>query len=130
MGVRSGTILSFIALLLAAGCLQKKTIRGNAFVEREILVDMLVDIHLAEGISNDRKFHRRFEADSVDMLGPILKKYGVTREKFDTTMYTYSRYPELMDEVYNEVLIKLNVMLDENDQEAEANREAGYQEQP
>lgn len=124
MGVRTATLLSVIALLLASGCLQKKSIKGDAFIEREVLVDILVDIHLSEGISNDRKFQRRFEADSVDMLGPIMQKFGVSREKFDTTMYTYSRYPELMDEVYNEVLIKLNVMLDENDQEAEANREA------
>lgn len=124
MGIRAGTILTLTALLIASGCLQKKNIRGDAFVEKEVLVEMLVDIHLAEGISNDRKFHRRFEADSVDMLGPIMQKYGVPREKFDTTMYTYSRYPELMDELYNEVLIRLNVMLDENDQEVEANREA------
>lgn len=125
MRIRTGIFLWFIAPLIITGCLQKKDIRGDAFVEREVLVDMLVDIHLAEGVSNDRKFHHRFEADSVDMLGPILQKYGVTRQMFDTTMYTYSRYPELMDEVYNEVLIKLNVMLDENDQEGEANRAAG-----
>ena len=125
MGVRAGVFLCILTSLVITGCLQKKQIRGDAFVEREVLVDLLVDIHLSEGVSNDRKFHRRFVADSVDMLGPILKKYGVTREKFDTTMYTYSRYPELMDEVYNEVLIRLNVMLDENDQEEEANREAG-----
>jgi hypothetical protein len=125
MRIRTGAVLWLASWLVIGGCLQKKQIKGDAFVEKEVLVEMLVDIHLAEGISNDRKFHRRFEADSVDMLGPILKKYGVTREKFDTTMYTYSRYPELMDEVYNEVLIKLNVMLDENDQEGEASREAG-----
>jgi hypothetical protein len=125
MGIRTGAFLTIIALLTFTGCLKKKQIRGDDFVEREVLVDMLVDIHLSEGIANDRKFHRRFEADSVDMLGPILQKYGVTRHEFDTTMYTYSRYPELMDELYNEVLIKLNVMLDENDQEAEVNRETG-----
>lgn len=125
MRIRTGVFLWFMASLIITGCLQKKNIRGDDFVEREVLVDMLVDIHLAEGVANDRKFHHRFDADSVDMLGPILQKYGVTRQKFDTTMYTYSRYPELMDEVYNEVLIKLNVMLDENDQETEANRATG-----
>ena len=81
------------------------------------MIDILVDIHLAEGISNDRKFHRRFEADSVDLINPIFEKYGVTREMFDTTMYEYSRYPELLDAVYNDVLIRLNVMLDENSKE-------------
>ena len=36
---------------------------------------------------------------------------------FDTTLIVYSQYPELFDQVYNEVLIKLNVMLDESDNE-------------
>jgi len=55
--------------------------------------------------------------DSVDILSPILEKHQVTRQMFDTTMYIYSRYPLLLDEVYNDVLIKLNVMLDENNKE-------------
>ena len=83
---------------------------------------LLVMPYFAFALESDKDQPISIEADSVDMLGPILLKYGVTRQKFDTTMYTYSRYPELMDEVYNEVLIRLNVMLDENDQEGEANR--------
>ncbi len=34
---------------------------------------------------------------------------------FDTTMFEYSRQPMLLDQVYNDVLMKLNIMLDEND---------------
>jgi hypothetical protein len=117
-------IMLSLVLFTLPGCLRKKSIKGDEFIDRDMLVEMLVDIHLAEGISNDRKFHRRFEADSVDMLLPIFEKYGVTREKFDTTMYTYSRYPDLMDDVYNEVLINLNIMLDENDQELEVSKPA------
>jgi len=113
-----------LVLLALPGCLQKKGIKGDEFVGRDMLVEVLVDIHLSEGISNDRKFHRRFEADSVDMLIPIFEKYGITKEMFDTTMYTYSRYPDLMDEVYNEVLITLNIMLDENDQDQEVSKPA------
>jgi hypothetical protein len=108
--------LAFVFLTLS-GCLQKKSIKGDQYVDRETLVNVLVDMHLAEGIINDRKFHRRFEADSVDLLIPIFEKYGITRKKFDTTMYVYSKYPDLMDEVYNDVLIRLNVMLDDNDRE-------------
>lgn len=117
-------IMLSLVLFTLPGCVRKKSIKGDEFIDRDMLVEMLVDIHLAEGISNDRKFHRRFEADSVDMLLPIFEKYGVTREKFDTTMYTYSRYPDLMDDVYNEVLINLNIMLDENDQELEVSKPA------
>jgi hypothetical protein len=35
-------------------------------------------------------------------------------------MFVYTRNPKLLDEVYNEVLVKLNVMLDENSKEEPA----------
>lgn len=87
------------------------------FIPEEVLVEVLVDIHLVDGISNDRKYYRMYEdVDSVDILGPILEKYNISRQEFDTTMYEYTRYPDLLDNVYDEVLLKLNLMLDETDE--------------
>ena len=112
---RSFKPLFLLALILLGitACQQKKSISGDEFIEREVLVDVLADIHLADGLSNDRKFHRRYDVDSIDILSPILEKYQVTRQMFDTTMYVYTRNPELLDQVYSEVLIKLNVKMDE-----------------
>lgn len=117
MQVRFRGIFLIVISILITGCSKKEHISGKEFVEREVLVDMLVDIHLIDGITNDRKFHRKYEVDEIDLLTPILEKYEVSRAMFDTTLAEYSRYPELFDQVYNEVLIKLNVMLDENDKE-------------
>ena len=107
-----------ILILLLSGsltaCHKHKTISGKDFIERDVLVNVLVDIHLMDAITQDQKFNRKYDADSVDMLSPIFEKYHVTRQMFDTTMYEYSRNPELLDGVYNDVLIRLNVMLDEN----------------
>jgi hypothetical protein len=109
-------IVLFLAAGLSTGCLRNKDITGDEFISREVLVDVLVDIHLMDGVTNDRKFYRRYEGvDSIDVLSPILEKYEVTMEMFDTTMVEYSRNPELLDKVYNDVLTKLNVMLDENE---------------
>jgi len=116
-------LLLLILLMTFNACETKKSITGKAFIEREVLVNMLVDIHLADGVTNDRKFNRKFDVDSIDVLTPILDKYHVSREKFDTTMYVYTRNPELLDQVYNDVLIKLNVMLDQISQEEEANKQ-------
>jgi len=111
-------LLFFLVCLILAGCTRREKISGKEYVPREVLVDMLVDMHLVDGITNDRKFYRRFEGvDSVDLLGPILDKYGVTREMFDKTMLEYTRNPPLLDQVYNDVIMKLNVMLDQNDKE-------------
>jgi len=111
-------LLFFLVCLILAGCTRREKISGKEYVPREVLVDMLVDMHLVDGITNDRKFYRRFEGvDSVDLLGPIFDKYGVTREMFDKTMLEYTRNPPLLDQVYNDVIMKLNVMLDQNDKE-------------
>ena len=111
-------LLLSLTLIFLVGCSKKTEISGKEFVPRENLVDMLVDLHLVDGITNDRKFYRAYEdVDSVDLLRPILEKYQVSQQMFDTTMYEYSRYPEILDQVYNDVLTKLNIMLDENDLE-------------
>lgn len=112
---RITALLLLILVMLTPACQKKKSIAGKAFIQREVLVDVLVDIHLADGVTNDRKFNRKYDADSIDILSPILEKHQVTREMFDTTLIVYSQHPELFDKVYNDVLIKLNVMLDEND---------------
>jgi hypothetical protein len=115
--LRIPVLLLLILVLVAPACKKKDSISGKAFIEREVLVDVLVDVHLADGVTNDRKFNRKYDADSIDVLSPILEKHKVSREMFDTTLVVYSQHPELFDQVYNEVLIKLNVMLDENDKD-------------
>ena len=120
--LRYSTFLILLLALTLTACKKQKTITGKEFIEREVLVGVLVDIHLIDGVTQDRKFSRSYDVDSVDILTPILEKHQVTRQMFDTTMYVYSRHPLLLDEVYNDVLIKLNVMLDENNKEEEVSK--------
>lgn len=109
--------LSFL-LLFPTGCSKKTEITGDAFIPRDEFVSLLVDLHLVDGITNDRKFYRMYEGvDSIDLLGPILEKYEISKQKYDTTLYQYSRHPEIFDQVYNDVMTRLNIMLDENDLE-------------
>lgn len=118
MSSRILLLLFSLLLVPGTGCSKKTQITGKEFIPREELVDLLVDLHMIDGITNDRKFYRKYEgADSIDMVGPIFEKYQVSKEMFDTTMYEYSRYPEIFDQVYNDVLMKLNIMLDQNDLE-------------
>ena len=129
MHLRFLGILAFLSLLFFTGCNKNEQISGKAFIERDVLVDVLVDIHLIDGVTNDRKFYRKYDADSVDLLSPILEKHHVSHTMFDTTMATYSKHPDLFDQVYADVLIKLNVMLDKNDKEDEEDKEVSRQEE-
>ena len=116
----SGTvvILASIILLLTTGCGEKKQIKGRAFLPREEMVELMLDIHLLDGITNDVKYYHKYNPnDSIDLYGLIFEKHGVSRETFDTTLTEYTRYPNLLDELYNEVMMKLNLMHDQIDQE-------------
>jgi len=113
-------LLILLLALSATACKKDPSIKGKEFIERDVLIDVLVDIHLMDGVTQDRRFSRKFDVDSIDILTPILDKHQVTRQMFDTTMLVYSRTPVLLDQVYNDVLIKLNVMLDENNKEDSA----------
>lgn len=118
MPVRLLLLVFGAVLLMNHACSRPKKITGKEFIEKEVLVNVLVDIHLVDGITNDRKFFRRYtDSDSIDVLGPILEKHQVTKQMFDTTMVAYTRNPPLFDEVYNEVLSRLNMMLDELDKD-------------
>lgn len=123
MHLRFLGIFAFLSLLFFTACNKDEQISGRAFMEREVLVDVLVDIHLIDGVTNDRKFHRKYDADSIDLLSPILEKHHISRTMFDTTLATYSKHPDLFDQVYADVLIKLNVMLDQNDKEGDEDKE-------
>lgn len=126
MSYRLPSVFLILFAIVFFSCTKKKQISGNEFVPREVLVEVLVDIHLIDGITNDRKFYRRYiDVDSIDLLTPIFNKYHITLELFDITMTEYSRYPQLLDQVYNDVLMQLNVMLDENDKQEEPNMPAG-----
>ena len=89
-----------------------------------MLVNILMDIHLMDGITNDMKYYRKYNPDdSIDYYTPIFKKYGVDREKYDRTIDEYSKYPQLLDEVYDEVLMKLTLLQDRIENEEDEKKE-------
>ena len=74
-----------------------------------------------DGLTNDTKFYRKYNPhDSVDMYTAVFEKHAVSREDFEITIAEYSKYPDLLDEIYDEVLMELNLMLE---REEKVNRE-------
>ena len=82
-------------------------------ISRNKFVSILAEIHIMESIVGGYEYYRKYSGkDTVDIYGSILEKYGYSRAQFDSTVASYSRRPELYEKVYNEVLMKLNYMLD------------------
>jgi hypothetical protein len=88
-------------------------INKRGIIPREKFVEILADIHLMDVMSGSPSYSRKFEAgDTVDLNQAVFDKYNVTKIDFDSTVAMYIRQPEVYIKVYDEVLLKLNYMLD------------------
>jgi len=102
-----------LLIIVPDGCAKKKKISGSYYIPRETMVQVLVDIYLLDGITDSYKYYRMYrEDDTIDMQSEIFDKYNVNRERFDSTLSVYSSYPELLDKLYDEVIMNLNLIQD------------------
>ncbi|MEX0982679.1 MAG: DUF4296 domain-containing protein [Bacteroidales bacterium] len=113
-------LLLFACIIPFSGCKQEKKITGKEYIHRKVLVRVIADIHLMDGITNDMSYYRKYNpGDSIDLYGPIFDKYNVNREMYDRTIKEYSKYPKLLDEVYDQVLMELKLLQDKIEMEEE-----------
>ena len=110
--VRSGYCLLLLMAILAMSCGHR---RYGEIIPSKKLVNVLVDIHLADGIAveNMSPVNKRALLDSASLYESVFNKYGVTRAIFDSTMSFYSKHPDDFQKVYNKVTAKLKRMEDE-----------------
>lgn len=105
------------------GCNREKKISGKEYVSRDVLVNVIAEIHLMDGITNDIRYYRKFNpGDSIDLYSSVFNKYGIDRKKYERTINEYSKYPQLLNHVYDEVLMKLKLLQDQVEMEEEEER--------
>lgn len=102
-----------VSFLLILGCNHHHGIKKKYLLDRDIFVNLLVDIHLAYAIQGSSEYHelsRKF--DSIDIHSVIFSKYGIERAAYDSTMSYYSKKPEDLVKIYDEVIMRLNQLQD------------------
>lgn len=101
----------FLLIVLAASCNYEQR---KYLIPVDQLVDVLVDIHLADAIAlQNTPRYSGFELDSAILYQSVFNKYGVTRAMFDSTLNYYSARPEQFQAIYTRVTAKLNLMIEE-----------------
>jgi hypothetical protein len=109
--VRRGYCLLLLMAILAVSCNHR---RYGEVIPPKKFVNVLVDIHLADGIAVENMSKAKGTLlDSASLYGSVFDKYGVTRTIFDSTMSYYSEHPDDFQKVYNKVTAKLKRMEDE-----------------
>jgi hypothetical protein len=102
-----------ISFLLILGCNTHHGIKKKYLLDRDVFVNLLVDIHLAYAIQGSPEYHEfSREYDSIDIHFWIFNKYGIEKAAFDSTMSYYTKKPEDLIKVYDEVIMRLNQLQD------------------
>lgn len=84
-------------------------VKRKYLIPEKVLVPLLVDLHLADGIGvTHRVLPIPENLDSAALYGSIFDKYGVTRSQFDSTMTYYTNDPKTLDKIYEKVIEKLS----------------------
>ncbi|MCK4922314.1 MAG: DUF4296 domain-containing protein [Bacteroidales bacterium] len=109
--------LSVLFLVFSFSCTNDPThISKKNMIERDVFIDILVDMHIMDAISNETEYYRKFPSeDSINLYTLIFEKHKVTKAQFDSTVSAYTRRSMLYKEIYDEVLLELNIRLDETE---------------
>ncbi len=100
------TYFLFFSLLVLMACRQEEKVKAE--IDRETFIDLLVDIHLADGYLNTQGYRMDVERGKIaEGYSFVLKKHNVTPKQFLATVKYYSKHANRYDEVYNKVIEKL-----------------------
>jgi hypothetical protein len=106
-------LVSCISLMVILGCNPEREFKKKYLIDRKEMVNVLVDIHLANAVKGSPDFYKIIrEYDSLDIYTVIFNKYGIEKAQFDSSIAYYSRNPEILIPIYDEVIMRLNQLQD------------------
>ncbi len=103
-----------LVLLLLVSALSCHRWSGRYIIPEKKFIDVLVDIHLADGMAMDNmRYNEAYVLDSASLYESVFNKYNITRAQFDSTMQYYSAHPDDFQQLYNTLTARLKRMEDE-----------------
>jgi hypothetical protein len=103
-------------LLILSGCNDHDTIipgYGDGVISKRKMVDLLVDINLAESALRVGNVQHTQNSDSTyqkSLFLEVYKKHNITPDEFNSSLDYYSKHVDDMNEIFNDVIDKLNSM--------------------
>ncbi|MGB1205393.1 MAG: DUF4296 domain-containing protein [Chitinophagales bacterium] len=110
-------ILLFISVFLIPACSNEAPIDTTSFdytapIERETMIDIMIDIHLAEALANNTKLKR--EGVELKAIGQyyedIFEAHQIDQEKFTMAFEYYTQRPNDFDLMYEELIDRMSKM--------------------
>lgn len=92
-----------VVMPLMFSCVQRHAPIPHGVIGRDTMKRMLLDLHLLESAANMNKLQGE-QRGNFRIYEFVYNKYGVTEATFDSSFYFYRNNPDILDEMYREIL--------------------------
>jgi len=100
-------------ILLLFSCTSDPKPEKDNFIEAERFIPLLVDVHMVYAIQTSPEFRELSQIyDTIEFYSYIFEKHNITKAAFDSTLSYYSKHPEELMGIYDEVIMQLNQKMD------------------
>ncbi len=96
------------ALIIFSDCSRKEVNIPNDVLSKQEIISVLVDIHLAQSAVNKNLLTDSVRYGMKEYTPFILSSHHITKEKYETSIAFYTLHPDLIEEVYQEVINELS----------------------
>lgn len=99
-------LLHLIIIALTASVVASCIDRPEIVLDEEQMVDVLVDVHRAEGLLEMQAANHHFietEQYQKEVMGAVLQKHHVSRQQYDSSLMWYAQHLNLLTRVYGHV---------------------------
>ncbi len=104
-------IVLFLLVVVLSACDKPIVPKPEKLVREKQMIDMLVDIHLAEATYNKFRYDSIMrDNSSVDFYYSVLAKYEVADSVFEQSYVYYASQPKNFEKMYRKVMSKLSEM--------------------
>lgn len=102
----------FTILTLLISCTGKTNSVPSRIIPKDKMVDVLVDIHLAEAAADNRGFTKpQINLVMAARYDTIFMKNAITYDQFKYSYDYYMNHPDEFSDIYSEVVNKLTTMV-------------------
>ena len=104
-------LLFLIGMSLIYSCEGKKDSLPSGIFSKDKMVDVLVDVHLTEAASDNHGLtFPQINIRMANRYDSVFAKHQITYTQFKTSYDYYLQHPDLLADVYAEVVNKLTTM--------------------
>lgn len=108
----SKTMYRIVFLLLIAtlnACSGKGTSDDTAIIPPQKMQEILLDIHLADGIANrEGESNNSAESRTITLYKEVFAKYKISESQFYTSFNFYLQHADTLDKIYENIITEIS----------------------